>query len=94
MQTLPVSAVKAKLNEYARQVAREHDRIALTRNGVADTVLISTADLEALEETIAVLSDPVAMAALVEAGDERAKGVQATSAHQMAELMKLRRGSV
>ena len=84
MQTLPVSAVKAKLNEYARQVAREHDRIALTRNGVADTVLISAADLDALEETIAVLSDSVAMAALAEARVER----------ENAELMKFRQGRV
>ncbi len=27
----------------------EHERIALTRNGTADTVLIATADLESLE---------------------------------------------
>lgn len=90
MQTLPVSAVKAKLNEYARRVAREHDRIALTRNGVADTVLVAAADLEALEETIAVLADPAAMAALVEARTERDGEIEATTAAEMHELIKLR----
>jgi PHD/YefM family antitoxin component YafN of YafNO toxin-antitoxin module len=45
-------------------VANEHVRIALTRNGTADTVLISTADLESLEETIAVLSNTEAVAAM------------------------------
>ena len=75
MQTLPVSTVKAKLNEYARKVAAEHDRIALTRNGTADTVLISTEDLEELEETIAVLSDSAAIAALAESDAERRAGI-------------------
>ncbi|MEI6621426.1 MAG: type II toxin-antitoxin system Phd/YefM family antitoxin [Actinomycetes bacterium] len=93
MLTLPVSTVKAKLNEYARTVSAEHERIFLTRNGVADTVLIAAADLEALEETIAVLSDPVAMAALAEARAEQDGGVEATTALEMAELMKRRRAS-
>ena len=64
IQIIPVSTVKATLNEYARTVANEHVRIALTRNGTADTVLISTADLESLEETIAVLSNTEAVAAM------------------------------
>ncbi|MDZ7578693.1 MAG: type II toxin-antitoxin system Phd/YefM family antitoxin [Candidatus Nanopelagicales bacterium] len=93
MQTLPVSSVKAKFNEYARRVAREHDRIALTRNGVADTVLIAAADLDALEETIAVLSEPAAMAALLEARTEREAEIEATTAQEMGELMKRRQAS-
>lgn len=90
MQTLPVSSVKARLNEYARRVASEHDRIALTRNGVADTVLIAAADLEALEETIAALSDPAAMAALAEARTEPGAEIEATTAREMSELIKRR----
>ncbi len=89
MQTLPVSTVKAKLNEYARTVANEHERIALTRNGIADTVLISIADLESLEETIAVLSSAEAIAALVEAGEGRDAGAD-TSDDEMAALMRAR----
>ncbi len=89
MQTLPVSTVKAKLNEYARTVANEHERIALTRNGIADTVLISTADLESLEETIAVLASAEAVAALTEARVERESG-EYTSSDEMAALMRAR----
>jgi len=93
MQTLPVSTVKAKLNEYAREVATHHERIALTRNGVADAVLMSLSDLETLEETIAVLSDPTAMAALAEAHQEHRDGVEPTPAQAMGELIRRRRAT-
>lgn len=45
-------------------MANEHVRIALTSNGTADAALISTADLESLEETIAVLSNTEVVAAM------------------------------
>jgi len=89
MRTLPVSTVKARLNELARTVAAEHERIALTRNGVADTLLISAADLDALEETIELLSDPAVMADLAEARAERERG-SSTSSEEMARLLRER----
>lgn len=87
MQTVPVSTAKAKLNEYARTVAEHHDRIALTRNGIADTMLISTADLESLEETIAVLSDSEAVAALTQVRSGESSG-ELTSQDDMAQLLR------
>lgn len=89
MQTVPVSTVKAKLNEYARTVAEHHDRIALTRNGTADTMLIATADLESLEETIAVLSDSEAVAALGQVRSTEGPG-EVTSQEGMAQLLRKR----
>lgn len=93
MKTLPVSTVKAKLNEYAREVATQHERIVLTRNGTADAVLIAVADLESLEETIAVLSDQVAMKELAEAEREREDGLEPTSATEMGRLLRARRAT-
>lgn len=93
MKVLPVSTVKAKLSEYAREVATQHERIALTRNGIADAVLIALADLESLEETIAVLSDPEAMAGLAQARQERENGIEATSVEEMGELIARRRAT-
>lgn len=58
MTTLPLSTVKARLSELVDRVAREHDRIVLTRNGVPAAVLISTDDLEAIEDTLELLSEP------------------------------------
>jgi prevent-host-death family protein len=57
-ETLPLSSVKAHLSELVDRVEGEHDRVVVTRNGRPAAVLISHEDLEGLEETLAVLSDP------------------------------------
>ncbi len=75
METLPLSHVKAHLSEIADRVEGQHDRIVVTRKGRPAAVLLSPDDLESLEETLAVLSDPELMQqiregeAAVEAGD-------------------------
>jgi len=60
MQTRSLSDVKARLSELVDQVQREHDRVVVTRNGVPAAVLVSPEDLEALEDTLELLSDPSA----------------------------------
>jgi prevent-host-death family protein len=57
-ESLPLSTVKAHLSELIEQVSAQHDRIVVTRNGRPAAVLVSPEDLESLEETLAVLSDP------------------------------------
>lgn len=57
-ETLPLSSVKAHLSELVDRVEGEHDRVVVTRNGRPAAVLISHGDLEGLEQTLAVLSDP------------------------------------
>lgn len=59
--TLSLSEIKARLSEVVDQVAREHDRVVLTRNGVPAAVLISPDDLQALEDTLELLSDRAAL---------------------------------
>lgn len=51
-----------------------HERVVITRNGEPAAVLISPEDLESLEETLAVLSDPAAMADVAEADAAIARG--------------------
>jgi len=63
---LPLSEVKAKLSEVVDDIATTHERVTVTRNGRPVAVLLSTDDLEAIEETLAILSDPVAMSYLEE----------------------------
>ncbi len=58
METLPLSQVKAHLSEIADRVEGQHDRVVVTRNGRPAAVLVSPEDLDSLEETLAVLSDP------------------------------------
>jgi antitoxin YefM len=57
-ETLPLSSVKAHLSELVDRVEDQHDRVVLTRNGKPAAVLISSDDLESLEETLSILSDP------------------------------------
>lgn len=60
-ETLPLSYVKAHLSEIADRVVGEHERVVVTRRGRPAAVLLSPEDLESLEETLAVLSDPALM---------------------------------
>jgi antitoxin YefM len=74
-ETLPLSYVKAHLSEIADRVEGQQERVVVTRNGRAAAVLVSPDDLESLEETLAVLSDPELMRqiregeAAIDAGD-------------------------
>ena len=54
---MSLAAVKARFSELVDRVQRQQDRVVVTRNGKPAAVLISTEDLESLEETLAVMSD-------------------------------------
>ncbi len=56
-ETLPLATVKARFSEIVDRVARQQDRVIVTRNGQPAAVLVSTDDLESLEETLAIISD-------------------------------------
>ena len=60
-KTLPLANVKAHLSEIVDRVESEHDRVILTRNGRPAAVILSPDDLEALEETLDLLSQPGAL---------------------------------
>lgn len=51
--------VKAHLSEVTDLVEEQHERVVVTRNGKPAAVIISPEDLEGLEETLAIMSDPV-----------------------------------
>lgn len=82
--TTSLAHVKAHLSAVVGSVHDTHERVVITRNGEPAAVLISPDDLAALEETIEILSDPVAMAELQEARDEIDAGTT-------VELTELRR---
>jgi len=75
MVTASLAAVKARLSAYVDDVEGTHVRVVITRNGSPAAVLVAPEDLESLEETIAVLSDPDAMAELMDARAAVAKGM-------------------
>lgn len=90
MQTLPLSKVKARLSEIADEVARTQERVHVTRNGREYVVLVSADDLESLEATLELLSDPRTMADIRKAEADVASG-NVTSGSEMAAVMEQRR---
>ena len=74
MESVPVSEARSTLRALVERVEGTHERVTLTRNGHPAAVLISAEDLEALEETLAVLSDPGLMRELAEANHAVAAG--------------------
>lgn len=73
-ETLPLAEIKARLSEMVDRVEHQHDRIILTRNGRPAAVLVSPDELDALEDTLDLLSDPAAMAEIRRAREEIAAG--------------------
>jgi antitoxin YefM len=58
MTTLPLADVRDRLSPIVGSVERTHERVVITKNGRPAAVLISVEDLESLEETLEILSDP------------------------------------
>jgi antitoxin YefM len=73
-EVLSLAEVKAKFSEMVDRVEQTHDRITVTRNGRPAAILISPEELTSLEDTLAVLSDPEAMAQLRISQEEYAAG--------------------
>jgi prevent-host-death family protein len=73
-ETLPLATVKARFSELVDRVARQQDRVIVTRNGQPAVVLVSTDDLERLEETLAVMSDRSLAAQIRESKKAAARG--------------------
>jgi prevent-host-death family protein len=92
-ETLSLAEVKAHLSEVVGRVDRQHDRVTVTVHGRPSAILISPDDLEALEETIAVLSDDDAVRQLASSDAELARG-EGESEQDLAEAMRRRRKPV
>ncbi len=58
---LSLAEIKKRLSEIVDGVEERHDRVVLTRHGRPAAVIMSPDELESLEETLDILSDPKAM---------------------------------
>lgn len=74
MLTKSLAEVKARLSSFVTSVHDTHERVVITRNGEPAAVLISPEDLESQEETLAVLSDPAAIAEIADTDAAIARG--------------------
>ena len=59
--TEPLWTVRDRLSEFVERVEQEHERVMITRNGRPAAVLVSPDDIEALEETLELLTASDAM---------------------------------
>ena len=89
-ETLALSEVKAHLSALVDRVNSQHDRVTVTVHGHPTAVLLSVDDLDALEETIAILSDTDTMRRLAASDAELARGEGETE-QSLAEAMRQRR---
>ena len=88
-----LAEVKAHLSELVALVGAQHERITVTVHGRPAAVLLAVDDLEALEETIEVLSDAAVMQALAQANAELARD-EGEGEESLAAAMRKRRGKL
>lgn len=67
MRTIPLAEAKAHLSAVLDDVRDTHERVVITRNGRPEAVILAVSDLEALEETLDLLSTPGAVQQIHEA---------------------------
>lgn len=79
-KTLPLANVKAHLSKIVDGVESDHDRVVLTRNGRPAAVILSPGDLEALEETLDLLSRPGTLQEIHQAREQIDAGDYLTAA--------------
>ena len=77
--TLPLAEIKKRLSEIVDGVESRHDRVVLTRHGRPAAVIMSPDDLESLEETLEILSNPAAVREIRKAETEIDKGKALTA---------------
>lgn len=90
MEAMPLGEVKAHLSELVGRVHDHHERITVTVHGRPSAVLVAVEDLERLEETLAILSDPATLRRLAESDAELARG-EVVSADELADTIRRRR---
>ncbi len=89
MTTIPLADAKARLSAVLDEVRDTHERVVITRNGRPEAVIMSVSDLEALEETLDLLSTPGALEEIRAAEAEIARG-EVVGAGELRRLMEQR----
>jgi prevent-host-death family protein len=93
MQTLPISKVKDKLNEFVDAVSLTHELVTITKNGSPAAVLIGADEWESLQETLFWLSQPAILDDVAQARQELTEGATSNDEQIRAEFGVPRRSA-
>lgn len=86
---MSLAEVKNHLSEVVDRLEREHGRVVITKHGRPAAVVLSIEDLEGLEETLDILSDPRLLRRVRKAEAEIAAGEDETLAKdQLLDLVR------
>jgi antitoxin YefM len=91
METLTITEAKNRFTEIADRAAAEHDHFTVTRNGHPHVMVVSVAEWDELQETIAALSDPQVRADLAESAEAAQRG-DFTTEEEMQAILDARLG--
>ena len=86
---MSLAEVKNHLSEVVDRLEREHGRVVITKHGRPAAVVLSIEDLEGLEETLDILSNPRLLRRVRTAEAEITAGADAAlSKDQMLDLIR------
>ena len=71
---IPISDVRANLPDLVNKVSSNLDRVVITVNGQPKAILVSSEELESLEETAEILAIPGARKSIKEGLKQAKKG--------------------
>lgn len=74
METVPLAEARANLSKLVDEAVRTHERVEVTKNGRRAAVILGADDYDSLMETLDILGDAEAMAAIRESEADIAAG--------------------
>ena len=74
MKTLPFTEARKDLSKILDQVSAIHEHVTITRQGKPAAVVMSADEFESWQETLELLADPKALAAIRRAEKDIAAG--------------------
>lgn len=89
MVTIPMADAKARFSAVLDEVRDTHERVVITRNGRPEAVIMAVSDLEALEDTLDLLSTPGAVDEIRQAEADISAG-EAVGADELRRQMAAR----
>ena len=71
---LPITKAKARFLDVVREIHERDSTVAITKNGIPETVMLSMEQYESIRETLSILADEKTMAQLRASIQEEREG--------------------